>query len=148
MRKENIMDKKEFKEKQTEYNRQLKELQEKVNTITTKKDLDEYNKKVDFILAEKLKLEKQQLEDLQKVEKARLQKKTNTLNAKLRKERTHRLCVLGGLVEQQLGDTADPELYEQIQEFLSIGYLKKYFNKWIEVKAAATSAQPVDNPPQ
>lgn len=142
------MDKKEFREKQAEYTAKIKELQEKAKTITTKTDLDEYNKQVDLILAEKLKLEKQQLEDLQKIEKARLQKKTNTLNAKLRKERTHRLCVLGGLVEQQLGDTADPELYEQIQEFLSIGYLKKYFDKWTEVKAA-TSAQPVDNhPPQ
>lgn len=71
------------------------------------------------------------MEDLQKIEKARLQKKTNTLNTKLRKERTHRLCVIGGIIEQQLGDTSDLNLYNSIQAYLADPKLKTSFDRWI-----------------
>ena len=142
------MDKKTYNEMIANYNKQIKELQQEAKTITSKDALLNFNKRVDNVLTEKLKLEKKQLEELKQIEKNRIAKSTNRVSAQLRKERTHRLCVLGGLVEQQLGDTVDVELYEQIQEFLSVGYVKKYFNKWLEVKAAATSAQPVDNPTQ
>ena len=142
------MEKKTYNEMILNYNKQIKELQQEAKTITSKDALLDFNKRVDNVLTEKLKLEKKQLEELKQIEKNRIAKSTNRVSAQLRKERTHRLCVLGGLVEQQLGDTVDVELYEQIQEFLSVGYVKKYFNKWLEVKAAATSAQPVDNPTQ